>query len=40
MFDGKFKDLTHFLLMYAMTPNISDVVGSVIAAGVLWRLMA
>jgi oxaloacetate decarboxylase beta subunit len=34
------EDPTNFLLMHAMAPNVSGVIGSAIAAGVLWSLMA
>ncbi len=36
---GKKEDPTNFLLMHAMAPNVSGVIGSAIAAGVLWSLM-
>ena len=37
---GQKEDPTNFLLMHAMAPNVSGVIGSAIAAGVLWSLMA
>ncbi len=36
---GQKEDPTNFLLMHAMAPNVSGVIGSAIAAGVLWSLM-
>ncbi|MFH2061228.1 MAG: sodium ion-translocating decarboxylase subunit beta [Pseudomonadota bacterium] len=36
---GLREDPTNFLLMHAMAPNVSGVIGSAIAAGVLWSLM-
>jgi oxaloacetate decarboxylase beta subunit len=36
---GQAEDRTNFLLMHAMAPNISGVIGSAIAAGVLWSFM-
>ena len=36
---GLKEDPTNFLLMHAMAPNVSGVIGSAIAAGVLWSLM-
>ena len=33
------EDPTNFLLMHAMAPNISGVIGSAIAAGVLWSFL-
>jgi len=33
------EDKTNFLLMHAMAPNVSGVIGSAIAAGVLWHFM-
>ena len=33
---GQAEDPSNFLLMHAMAPNISGVIGSAIAAGVLW----
>ncbi|NOX33438.1 MAG: sodium ion-translocating decarboxylase subunit beta [Deltaproteobacteria bacterium] len=37
---GQREDPTNFLLMHAMAPNVSGVIGSAIAAGVFWSLMA
>jgi carboxybiotin decarboxylase len=37
---GQEEDPSNFLLMHAMAPNVSGVIGSAIAAGVLWSLMA
>lgn len=36
---GQKEDPTNFLLMHAMAPNISGVIGSAIAAGILWSFM-
>ncbi len=36
---GQEEDPTNFLLMHAMAPNISGVIGSAIAAGILWSFM-
>lgn len=36
---GQKEDPSNFLLMHAMAPNISGVIGSAIAAGVLWSFM-
>ncbi len=36
---GQKEDPTNFLLMHAMAPNISGVIGSAVAAGVLWSFM-
>ena len=36
---GQAEDPTNFLLMHAMAPNISGVIGSAVAAGVLWSFM-
>ena len=33
---GQQEDQTNFLLMHAMAPNVAGVIGSAIAAGVLW----
>ncbi len=33
---GQQEDPTNFLLMHAMAPNVAGVIGSAIAAGVLW----
>ncbi|MGQ9750490.1 sodium ion-translocating decarboxylase subunit beta, partial [Desulfosoma sp.] len=37
---GNREDPTNYLLMHAMAPNISGVIGSTIAAGVLWSFFA
>ncbi|MFO7886362.1 MAG: sodium ion-translocating decarboxylase subunit beta [Desulfobacteraceae bacterium] len=37
---GQREDPTNFLLMHAMAPNISGVIGSAVAAGVLWSFMS
>jgi oxaloacetate decarboxylase beta subunit len=37
---GQQEDPTNFLLMHAMAPNISGVIGSAVAAGVLWSFMS
>jgi oxaloacetate decarboxylase beta subunit len=36
---GQKEDPTNFLLMHAMAPNISGVIGSAIAAGFLWSFL-
>ncbi|MHB8762776.1 MAG: sodium ion-translocating decarboxylase subunit beta [Deferrisomatales bacterium] len=36
---GAKEDPTNFLLMHAMGPNVAGVIGSAIAAGVLWSLV-
>lgn len=36
---GNREDPTNYLLMHAMAPNISGVIGSAIAAGVLWTFL-
>ncbi|ETR72903.1 MAG: Oxaloacetate decarboxylase beta chain [Candidatus Magnetoglobus multicellularis str. Araruama] len=36
---GQEEDPSNFLLMHAMAPNVSGVIGSAIAAGVLWSFM-
>lgn len=36
---GQEEDPNNFLLMQAMAPNVSGVIGSAIAAGVLWSFM-
>ncbi len=36
---GREYDKDNFLLMHAMAPNVSGVIGSAIAAGVLWSFM-
>jgi oxaloacetate decarboxylase beta subunit len=37
---GQREDPTNFLLMHAMAPNISGVIGSAIAAAILWSFMS
>lgn len=37
---GQAEDPTNFLLMHAMAPNIAGVIGSAVAAGVLWSFMS
>lgn len=37
---GQKEDPHNFLLMHAMAPNVAGVVGSAIAAGVLWAVLA
>lgn len=37
---GLKEDPTNFLLMHAMAPNVAGVIGSAIAAGVLWSALA
>ncbi len=32
-------DPTNYLLMHAMAPNVAGVIGSAIAAGVLWSAL-
>jgi len=36
---GAKEDPTNFLLMHAMGPNVAGVIGSAIAAGILWALI-
>lgn len=36
---GQAEDPSNFLLMHAMAPNISGVIGSAVAAGVLWSFL-
>jgi len=36
---GRDEDRNNYLLMHAMAPNVSGVIGSAIAAGVLWTFM-
>jgi oxaloacetate decarboxylase beta subunit len=36
---GQAEDPTNFLLMHAMAPNISGVIGSAIGAGILWSFL-
>jgi oxaloacetate decarboxylase beta subunit len=37
---GRDEDPNNFLLMHAMAPNVAGVIGSAIAAGVLWSQLA
>ena len=37
---GQQEDPNNFLLMHAMAPNVAGVIGSAIAAGVLWAELA
>ena len=36
---GNAEDPTNYLLMHAMAPNVAGVIGSAIAAGVLWSFV-
>ncbi len=36
---GQAEDPTNFLLMHAMAPNVSGVIGSAVGAGILWSFM-
>jgi oxaloacetate decarboxylase beta subunit len=36
---GQEDDATNFLLMHAMGPNVAGVIGSAIAAGILWSML-
>ncbi len=36
---GQDEDPTNFLLMHAMAPNVSGVIGSAVGAGILWSFM-
>ncbi|MHC5036574.1 MAG: sodium ion-translocating decarboxylase subunit beta [Planctomycetota bacterium] len=36
---GQQEDPTNFLLMHAMGPNVAGVIGSAIAAGILWSML-
>lgn len=36
---GQAEDPTNFLLMHAMAPNVSGVIGSAIGAGILWSFL-
>ncbi|PXA04074.1 glutaconyl-CoA decarboxylase subunit beta [Coraliomargarita sinensis] len=36
---GRESDPNNFLLMHAMAPNVSGVIGSAIAAGILWSVL-
>ena len=37
---GQQEDPQNFLLMHAMAPNVAGVIGSAVAAGVLWSVLA
>ena len=37
---GQEEDANNFLLMYAMAPNVSGVIGSAIGAGILWSFLS
>ena len=37
---GQEYDPSNFLLMHAMGPNVSGVIGSAVAAGILYRMLA
>ncbi len=37
---GQEEDPTNFLLMHAMAPNVSGVIGSAIGAGILWSFIS
>ncbi|MFW5947127.1 MAG: sodium ion-translocating decarboxylase subunit beta [Gemmatimonadota bacterium] len=37
---GQESDPTNYLLMHAMAPNVAGVIGSAIAAGILWSVLA
>jgi oxaloacetate decarboxylase beta subunit len=37
---GQAEDPNNYLLMHAMAPNVAGVIGSAVAAGVLWSVMA
>ncbi|MBW1981449.1 MAG: sodium ion-translocating decarboxylase subunit beta, partial [Deltaproteobacteria bacterium] len=36
---GNQEDPSNYLLMHAMAPNVAGVIGSALAAGVLWSFM-
>jgi len=36
---GQQYDSSNYLLMHAMAPNVAGVIGSAIAAGVLWSVL-
>ena len=36
---GQKEDPQNFLLMHAMAPNVSGVIGSAVAAGILWSIL-
>lgn len=37
---GREEDATNHLLMHAMAPNVAGVIGSAVAAGILWSVLA
>jgi len=37
---GQNEDPDNYLLMHAMAPNVAGVIGSAIAAGVLWSYLS
>jgi oxaloacetate decarboxylase beta subunit len=37
---GQQEDPHNFLLMHAMAPNVAGVIGSAVAAGVLWAVLS
>jgi Na+-transporting methylmalonyl-CoA/oxaloacetate decarboxylase beta subunit len=37
---GQREDPQNYLLMHAMAPNVAGVIGSAIAAGILWSQLA
>ncbi|MCP4295784.1 MAG: sodium ion-translocating decarboxylase subunit beta [Proteobacteria bacterium] len=37
---GQQEDSSNFLLMHAMAPNVAGVIGSAIASGILWSVLA
>jgi len=36
---GQQEDAHNFLLMHAMAPNVAGVIGSAVAAGILWSVL-
>ena len=36
---GQNEDPQNFLLMHAMAPNVAGVIGSAVAAGILWSVL-
>jgi len=36
---GQSEDPQNFLLMHAMAPNVAGVIGSAVAAGILWSVL-
>jgi oxaloacetate decarboxylase beta subunit len=36
---GQEEDHQNFLLMHAMGPNVAGVIGSAMAAGILWSIL-